>query len=267
MTEYLQANPSTSSNLSHKRDNPKYEKNKKAQAVWRAYVKKPEAVDLAFEIFSWYFPGCIPEPFKTTGNSRTRLAYNLIRGDVGQLRVKVGEPLELRRINYSVLKGLEGLAGDIFAQYERGLVAEAFTALTAHVRGPFWAVIERGRENGQNHFHVFVKKGTCGLGVSSGVIADAELPKRLAYFCKAPEWQPENVVGYLTVKEAYPNKPVAKRYKAVGLGSFRFTEKQIQDVMGLNLSKPLAEYAASANALARAPHPNTNVSFMSTAGT
>jgi hypothetical protein len=267
MTEKLQADFNTSPNLSHKRDNPKYEKNKKAQAVWRAYVKKPEAVDFAFEIFSWYFPGCIPETFETTGNSRTRLAYDLLRGDIGQLRVKVGEPLELRRVNYSAVHGLEGLAEDIYAEFEPGLVAYAFTALRTHVRGPFWAVIERGRMNGVNHFHLLCRKGSCGLGVSSGVIADAELPKRLAYFCKKPEWQKENVVGYLSVKEAYPNKPVAKRYKAVGLGSFRVTQEQIQDVMGLNLSKPLAEHAASANALARAPHPNTNVSFMSTAGT
>ncbi len=262
MTEYLQANPSTSSNLSHKRDNPKYEKNKKAQAVWRAYCKKPEAVDMAWEIFQWYFPGCVPETFESTGNSRARLAYDLLRGDIGQLRVKVGEPLELRRINYSVVKGLEGLAEDIFGQFEPGLVAEAFKALTAHVKGPFWAAIERGRMNGENHFHLLCQKGSCGLGVSNGVVPDAELPNRLSYLCKKPEWQKENVVGYLSVKEAYPAKPVAKRYKAVGLGSFKITQKQIQDVMGLNLSKPLAEHAASANALARAPHPNINVSAL-----
>ncbi len=262
MTEYLQANPSTSSNLSHKRANPKHENNKRAQAVWRAYVKKPEAVDLAFEIFSWYFPGHVPEPFESSGNSRTRLAYDLLRGDVGQLRVKVGEPLELRRINYSVVKGLEGLAGDIFAQYEPGLVAEAFKALTANVRGPFWAVIERGRENGQNHFHILCQKGSCGLGVSNGLVPDAELPKRLAYLCKKPQWEPENVVGYLSVKEAYSNKPVAKRYKAVGLGSFRFTQKQIQDVMGFNLYKPLAEHDAGTNVPAGELHPNINVSTL-----
>jgi hypothetical protein len=267
MTDYLQTNPSTSPNFSHKRASPKHELNKKAQTVWRAYVKKPEAVDFAWEIFQWYYPNCIPEPFESTGNSRTRLAYDLLRGDVGQLRAKVGEPLELRRINYSSVNGLEGLAEDIFAQYERELVAGAFTAFTAHVRGPFWAVIERGRANGKNHFHILSQKGSCGLGVSNGVVPDAELPNRLAYLCKKPQWQKENVVGYLTVKEAYPAKPVAKRYKAVGLGSSRVTQEQIQDVMGLNLSNSLAEHAASANALARAPHPNTNVSFMSKPGT
>jgi hypothetical protein len=262
MTEYLQANSNTDSNLSHKRVSPKYEKNKKAQAVWRAYCKKPEAVDMAFEIFSWYFPGCVPEPFENSGNSRTRLAYDLLRGDVGQLRVKVGEPLELRRLNFSTVKGLEGLAGDIFAQYEPGLVAEAFKALTAHVRGPYWAAIERGRMNGVNHFHLLCQKGSCGLGVSSGVILDADLPKRLAYFCKKPEWQKETVVGYLSVKEAYPNKKVARRYKAFSLGSFKATQKQIEAVMGLNLSKPLAEHDASTNVLASELQPNTNVSAL-----
>jgi hypothetical protein len=267
MTSQRQANPNTLSNLSHKRASPKYEKNKKAQAVWRAYVKKPQAVDFAFEIFRFYFPGCIPETFETTGNSRTRLAYDFLRGEVGQLRVRVGEPLELRRINYSAVHGLEGLAEDIFAQFEAGLVAEAFTALTVSVSGPFWGVIERGRQNGKNHFHVFVKKGTCGLGVSNGLVPDAELPKRLAYLCKKPQWGPENVVGYLSVKQAYPNKPVAKRYKAFGLGSFRFTEKQIQDATGLSLYKPLAEYAAGTNVPASELHPNVNVSFMRGAGT
>jgi hypothetical protein len=262
MTEYLQANSITSPNLSHKRDNPRYEKNKKAQAVWRAYVKQPQAVDMAWEIFQWYFPGCVPEAFESSGNTRTRLAYDLLRGDIGQLRVKVGEPLELRRVNYSVMKDLEGLAEDIFAQYERELVADAFKALRAHVRGPFWAVIERGRENGQNHFHVFVKKGSCGLGVSNGVVPDAELPNRLAYFCKKPEWQPETVVGYLTVKDAYPNKKVARRYKAFGLGSFRVTQKQIQDVMGLNLYKPVTEHAAKTNVLSSGLQPDINVSIL-----
>jgi hypothetical protein len=267
MTQYLQTDSNTLSNLSHKRDNPKHENNKRAQAVWRAYVKQPQAVDFAWEIYQWYFPSHVPEPFENSGNSRTRLAYDLLRGDVGQLRVKVGEPLELRRVNYSHVEGLEGLAEDIFAQYESELVAEAFTALLAHVRGPFWGAIERGRENGQNHFHILCRKGSCGLGVSSGVIADAELPNRLAYFCKKPEWQKENVVGYLTVKDAYPNKPVAKRYKAFGLGSFRFTEKQIQDATGLSLYKPLAEYAAGTNVPASELHPNVNVSFMRDAGT
>jgi hypothetical protein len=267
MTSHRQANPNTLSNLSHKRASPKYEKNKKAQAVWRAYVKQPQAVDFAWEIYQWYFPGCIPEPFKSSGGSRTRLAYDLLRGDVGQLRVRVGEPLELRRINYSAVKGLAGLAEDIFAQYEAGLVAEAFTALKTHVRGPFWAVIERGRKNGENHFHLLTQKGSCGLGVSNGLVPDAELPKRLAYLCKKPQWGPENVVGYLSVKQAYPNKPVAKRYKAFGLGSFRFTEKQIQDATGLSLYKPLAEYAAGTNVPASELHPNVNVSFMRGAGT
>jgi hypothetical protein len=262
MTDYVHANPNIGTHFSHKRASPKHELNKKAQTVWRAYVKKPEAVDFAWKIYQWYFPGCIPETFETTGNSRTRLAYDLLRGDIGQLRVKVGEPLELRRVNYSAVHGLEGLAGDIFAQFERGLVADAFTALRTHVRGPFWAVIERGRKNGENHFHVFVKKGTCGLGVSNGVVPDAELPKRLAYFCKKPEWQKENVVGYLSVKEAYPAKPVAKRYKAAGLGSFRITQEQIEDVMGLNLNKPLAEHAANTNVLASELQPNTNVSAL-----
>jgi hypothetical protein len=267
MTGYLQTDSNTLSNFSHKRDNPKHENNKKAQAVWRAYVKQPQAVDFAWEIYQWYFPGCIPETFETTGNSRTRLAYNLLRGDVGQLRAKVGEPLELRRINYSAVHGLEGLAGDIFAQFERGLVADAFKALTAHVRGPFWAVIERGRENGQNHFHILCQIGSCGLGVSNGVVPDAELPNRLAYFCKRPEWQPETVVGYLTVKDAYPNKKVARRYKAVGLGSFRVTQKQIQETTGLNLTKPLAKHYASTNVLASGLNPDINVSFMRTATT
>jgi hypothetical protein len=262
MTEKLQADFNTSPNLSHKRDNPKHEKNKRAQAVWRAYVKKPEAVDFAWEIYQWYFPGCIPETFETTGNSRTRLAYDLLRGDIGQLRVKVGEPLELRRVNYSAVHGLEGLAGDIFAQFERGLVADAFKALTAHVRGPFWAVIERGRENGQNHFHILCQIGSCGLGVSNGVVPDAELPNRLAYFCKRPEWQPETVVGYLTVKQAYPNKKVARRYKAAGLGSFRFTEKQIQDATGLSLYKPVTEHDAKTNVLASGPNPTAYVSVL-----
>jgi hypothetical protein len=262
MTEYLQTDSNTLSNLSHKRDNPKHENNKRAQAVWRAYVKQPQAVDFAFEIFSWYFPSCVPEPFDGSGNSRTRLAYDFLRGDVGQLRVKVGEPLELRRINYSLVKGLEGLAEDIFAQYESELVAEAFKALTVSVSGPFWGVIERGRQNGKNHFHILSQKGSCGLGVSNGLVPDAELPKRLAYLCKKPQWGPENVVGYLSVKQAYPNKPVAKRYKAFGLGSFRFTEKQIQDATGLSLYKPVTEHDASTNALARALQPNTNVSFM-----
>jgi hypothetical protein len=267
MTDYVHANPNIGTHFSHKRASPKHELNKKAQAVWRAYVKKPEAVDFAWEIYQWYFPGCIPEPFKSSGGSRTRLAYDLLRGDVGQLRVRVGEPLELRRINYSAVKGLAGLAEDIFAQYEAGLVAEAFTALKTHVRGPFWAVIERGRKNGENHFHLLTQKGSCGLGVSNGVILDADLPNRLAYFCKAPEWQPETVVGYLTVKQAYPNKKVARRYKAAGLGSFRFTEKQIQETTGLILTRPLVEYDAKTNVLASEPQSNTNVSFMREATT
>jgi hypothetical protein len=243
----------------HRQANPIYELNKKAQAVWRAYCLKPQAVDMAFEIFSWYYPGCVPEPFESSGNRRMRLAYDLLRGGVGRLRVKVGEPLELRRINYSAVHGLEGLAGDIFAQFEPGLVAGAFDALTANVSGPFWAAIERGRKNDQNHFHVFVKKGTCGLGVSSGVVSDAELPKRLAYFCKLPEWQLANVVGYLTVKEAYPAKPVAKRYKAVGLGSFKVTQKEIEDVTGLNLTKSLAEKHAGTHVPPSGPNPTAYV--------
>jgi hypothetical protein len=267
MTQYLQTDSITSPNLSHKRDNPKHENNKRAQAVWRAYVKQPQAVDFAWEIYQWYFPSHVPEPFENSGNSRTRLAYDFLRGEVGQLRVRVGEPLELRRINYSLVKCLEGLAEDIFAQYESELVAEAFTALRAHVRGPFWAVIERGRANGKNHFHILCQKGSCGLGVSNGVVPDAELPKRLAYFCKKPQWEPENVVGYLSVKQAYPNKPVAKRYKAVGLGSFRFTQEQIQDATGLSLYKPLAEYAAKTNVLASGLQRDINVSFMSKPGT
>jgi hypothetical protein len=262
MTQYLQTDSNTLSNLSHKRDNPKHENNKRAQAVWRAYLKQPQAVDFAFEIFRWYFPGCIPETFETTGNSRTRLAFDLLRGDVGQLRVKVGEPLELRRINYSSVKGLEGIAEDIFAQYEPGLVADAFTALTVNVSGPFWGAIERGRMNGQNHFHILCQKGSCGLGVSNGVILDADLTNRLAYFCKKPEWQKENVVGYLTVKQAYPNKKVARRYKAVGLGSFRFTEKQIQDATGLSLYKPVTEHDAKTNVLASGPNPTAYVSVI-----
>jgi hypothetical protein len=189
-----------------------------------------------------------------------RLAYDFLRADVGRLRVKVGEPLELRRINYSHVKGLEGLAEDIFGQFEPGLVAEAFGAVTTHVSGPFWSVIERGRENGENHFHIFCRKGTCGLGVSSGVVPDVELPKRLAYLCKAPEWQLENCVGYLTVKEAYPNKKVARRYRAVGLGSFKATQKEIEEATGLNLTKPSSEKDASTHVLAGAPHPDTNVS-------
>jgi hypothetical protein len=262
MTSHRQANSITDSNLSHKRVNPKYELNKKAQAAWRAYCKKPEAVDMAFEIFRWYFPGCVPEPFESSGNTRTRLAYGLLRGDIGQLRAKVGEPLELRRVNYSAVHGLEGLAGDIFAQFEPGLVAGAFKALTANVRGPFWAVIERGRDNGKNHFHLLCRKGSCGLGVSNGVVPDAELPNRLSYLCKKPEWQAENVVGYLTVKEAYSAKPVAKRYKAFGLGSFKATQKQIEEATGLNLNKPLAKHAASTNVLASGPNPDINVSVL-----
>jgi hypothetical protein len=260
MTEYLQANFNTDSNLSHKRASPKHELNKKAQAVWRAYCLKPEAADMAFEIFRWYFPGCVPETFENSGNRRMRAAYDLLRGDVGRLRVKVGQPLELRRLNYSAVKGLEGLAEDIFAQFEPGLVADALNALTANVSGPFWAAIERGRENGKNHFHILCQKGSCGLGVSSGVVPDAELLNRLAYFCKSPEWQKENVVGYLSVKEAYPNKRVAKRYRALGLNGFKATQKQIEETTGLNLSKPLAGHGASANALARALQPDTNVS-------
>jgi hypothetical protein len=250
MTQYLQTNSNTSPNLSHKRDNPKHEKNKRAQAVWRAYVKQPQAVDFAWEIYQWYFPGCIPETFETTGNSRTRLAYNLLRGDVGQLRVRVGEPLEFRRINYSAVHGLEGLSADIYAEFEPGLVAEAFTALRAHVSGPFWAVIERGRANGKNHFHILCQKGSCALGVSNGVVPDAELPNRLSYLCKKPQWDPETVVGYLSVKEAYPNKKVARRYKAVGLGSFKVTRQRIETATGLSLNKPLAEHYASTNVLA-----------------
>jgi hypothetical protein len=264
MTDYVHANPNIGTHFSHKRASPKHELNKKAQAVWRAYVKKPEAVDFAWEIYQWYFPGCIPEPFKSSGGSRTRLAYDLLRGDVGQLRVKVGEPLELRRINYSAVHGLEGLSADMFAQFEPGLVADAFTALTAHVSGPFWGVIERGRENGQNHFHILCQIGSCGLGVSNGVVPDAELPKRLAYFCKKPEWQKETVVGYLSVKQAYPNKKVARRYKAVGLGSFRFTEKQIQETTGLILTRPLVEHDAKTNVLASGLQRDINVSFMRT---
>jgi hypothetical protein len=262
MTSHRQANPNTLSNLSHKRDNPKHEKNKRAQAVWRAFCLKPEAVDFAFEIFSWYFPGCIPETFETTGNSRTRLAYDLLRGDVGQLRAKVGEPLELRRINYSAVHGLEGLSADIFAQYERELVAEAFKALTIHVSGPFWAVIERGRANGKNHFHILSQKGSCGLGVSNGVVPDAELPKRLSYFCKKPEWEPENVVGYLSVKQAYPNKKVARRYKAFGLGSLRVTQQRIETATGLSLTKLLTEHDAKTNVLASGPNPTAYVSVL-----
>jgi hypothetical protein len=250
MTEKLQADFNTSPNFSHKRASPKHELNKKAQAVWRAYVKQPQAVDFAWEIYQWYFPGCIPEPFKSSGGSRTRLAYDLLRGDIGQLRVKVGEPLELRRVNYSAVHSLEGLSSDIYAQFEPGLVAYAFTALRTHVRGPFWAVIERGRMNGENHFHLLCQKGSCGLGVSNGVVPDAELPNRLAYLCKKPEWQPETVVGYLSVKEAYPNKKVARRYKAFGLGSFKVTRQRIETATGLSLNKPLAEHYASTNVLA-----------------
>jgi hypothetical protein len=176
------------------------------------------------------------------------------------LRVKVGQSLELRRINFGAVNGLEALADDIFAQFEPGLVAEAFEALTANVSGPFWAVIERGRENGENHFHLLCKKATCGLGISNGVVPDPELPDRLAYLCKAPEWQLENCVGYLSVKEAYPNKKVARRYRAVGLGSFKATQKEIEEATGLNLSKPVAEKDTSTHIPARAPHPDTNVS-------
>lgn len=215
------------------------ERNRVAQAHWREYAKNPDEVDGAFAWFSESFPGIKPEAFECSGNARTRKAYKLLRGDVGRLRVAVGEPLELRRVGYDELPELASLAGDIFAQFEPDLVKLAYDALTRYVDGPLWGVIERGRVSYANHFHTLVKAGTCKLGVSCGVIQDAKLLERVAYLCKAPEWQLENVVGYLSVKQAYPGKPVGSRYCHRGLGNYRPSLATIEQALGFGLSKPV----------------------------
>lgn len=215
-----------------------YELEAKAKLFWREYCKKPKEVDYAFDRFNEAFPGVVPEAFECSGNYRTRKAYEQLKGKVGRLRAYVGEPLELRRINFTEIPELESLNADIFAQFESGLIRIAFDALTGYVNGPVWSVIEKGRVNLENHFHVLIKPGSCKIGVNCGVIRDADLLEKLAYLCKTPEWQLENVVGYLSVKQAYPSKPVARRYSCRGIGSFAVDLVTLEAILGFSLSKP-----------------------------
>ena len=190
--------------------------------------------------------------FRRSGREQTREAYAVIRGKrkihgefvggpLGRLRVQAGEPLELRRINLDELPEIAYLECDVCAQFEQQKVGAAFDALAKRIDGGFWGVFERGRVNGKNHLHVFVKPGSCNLGVSKGIIPDAELVDEVRYLLKPPVWESDvpgelwytNLLALYLVKLDNPGKRIATRANHRGLGNSRTRPTTFQQILGI----------------------------------
>ncbi len=199
-------------------------------------------LDTEFSAFGEQFGAVKPEMFSHSTRRQRKLAYMALKGSVGRLRVIEGQELELRRGSLSEF-GLSEFENDIFMQFEPGLNRMVFDSLqkTLGADVPFWGVLERGRLSGRNHLHLLVKPGTCEIGVSNGIIPDEKLLEKVAYLMKPPFFNVENFVGYISVKQAYPEKRVASRMTSRGLGNARTCKISVQEIeaaTGLSLSKP-----------------------------
>lgn len=187
------------------------------------------------------------DAFDNSGGYRTRRGYELLRGKsdgkggygggpVGRLRVVVGDELELRRITFKQIPSLAHLESDPMVQFIQDMVDFAVAELEKYIDGPFCGSIEFGRASRKNHFHVFIKRGTCKLGVGK-VISDEDLVQQAGYIAKPPYFDLEILIAYVTVKRVYGN--VARRFFHHGLGNKRtrpITVAAIEKVLGFSLA-------------------------------
>jgi hypothetical protein len=199
------------------------------------------------------YPDIRPEAFKDGGRYKKLRGYEFLRGKsrkgtyvggpLGRVRVIAGKPLELRRIRFSAVPGLEGFESDVGLQFTPELIKFATDALKPHIDGPVFSCIENGRLGKANHFHVFVAPGSCEVGVSNGVISDERLPQAAAYLGKGPCWNFETALAYLKAKRARPGSNVPSRYFHLNLGNKRsrlITLEMIEEALGYSLAKPEA---------------------------
>lgn len=230
-----------------------YAREEEAQRAWRALCSGSEDTETALLRYRARYGGIRPEAFDDSGRHKTRRGYEFLRGKsrkgayaggpLGRARVIAGRPLELRCIPFSAIPELKELEYDPFVQFEPGLDKLATDALKKHITGPALGCIENGRVNKANHFHVFVVPGSCKLGSSSGVIPDKQLPQAAAYLGKAPHWDFETALAYLTVRQSLLGKRVASRYFNFNLGNQRtrpITLAMIEEALGYSLAKPEA---------------------------
>lgn len=227
--------------------------NTEAQNDWRALGLGTEDVELGFQRYTATHGKIRPEAFTDNGRYKTRRGYELLRGkerngvysggSLGKARVLAGRPLELRRVPFSAVPGLENLELDPRVQFDPELVRFAINALKPFVDGPASGCIEIGRVSKANHFHIFAAPGACKLGVSNGVIPDDQLLQKAAYLGKAPPWNSENALAYLNAKRALAGKDVPSRYLTCHLGNSKtrlVTLAMIEEALGYSLAKPEA---------------------------
>lgn len=222
---------------------PAHERNKAAQADWRALCRADALGDPEQDIAGWcerWF-GITPEAFQDSGHARMRKAYNFLRGQVGRLRVLAGEPLELRTIDAAHHLEICAPREDVIFQFAPDCVAATFDRAADIADGAFWGVLERGKRSSGHHLHTLGKPDSWNVGRSSGVIADADLPGLLCYLAKPPVWSPEVALGYVVVKRALEGGRVASRYALRGLPPKRLeniTIRQIEATLGFDLAMP-----------------------------
>lgn len=238
---------------------PEHERNRQAQAEWRALCRTDPHVDVALELSVWvkrWYP-LRPEPFIDALPVKLRKAFGFLRGDVGRLRVLSGEPLELRTVpiteifqeslatgrmgRFGTETARESLRTDTLLQFEQSQVKQAFDALHAAVRAPFWGVVERGTL-GVNHIAFLVKSGTTKVGACNGIVTDRHLIRTLVYLAKPPIWSTENpkdtenpeypgvAHGYVIVKRAREGAAVAQRYAHRGLPPQRIRPVSLHEI-------------------------------------
>ncbi len=221
---------------------PAYERNKVAQAEWRALCRADARRDAEPALREWMarYSELRPEPFIDAYRIKVRKAFTFLRGDVGRLRVLAGEPLELRTVHFDKI-GLEAFGEDFFAQFVPAYVKLAFDTLAAAVPSSFWGVIERGEESGRNHVHILVKPGSTKIGASNGVVLDSKLLGTLVYLAKPPTWSFEVALGYVSTKQLYDGAAVGSRYQHRGLTPQRVrkvSQDEIEAALGFSVALP-----------------------------
>jgi hypothetical protein len=230
-----------------------YELQREAREDWDGLCFGSENTETGLRRHMETYPDIRPEAFKDSGRHKKRRGHEFLRGKsrkgtyvggpLGRVRVIAGKPLELRRIPFSAVLGLEGLESDLSLQFTPELVKFAVGTLKPHIGGPAFGCVENGRLSKTNHFHVFVAPGSCELGVSNGVISDERLPQAAAYLGKGPCWNFETALAYLKAKRARPGCDVPSRYFQYNLGNKRsrpITLEMIEEALGYSLAKPEA---------------------------
>jgi len=225
---------------------PAYKLDYKAEKDFRR-LKSAKDKKAALARFKAKWPSYVPEPFKTNGSYKTRKGYESLRGKrigmsgpVGKLRVMSGSYLWWSRITFSDMGSeLAAIEYKVEAQFSKEDIAKVAAFLEKNIRGPFIAVVERGRL-GRNHVHVLHGEGACSLG-NLRFIPDYKLPEKAGYIYKNPYWQDANVLAYLEATDGDKRAPGRIITRRLGYSNTRVvTLEEVEEAMEMSLEKPVS---------------------------